>query len=290
MKDLYSEKTLFKGHVRAGLYHFHASSIDGNQQVFAAHAKASQHTWHQRLGHPGFKIINKLVSKSCISLSNALNKTICSSCALGKSSKLPFASVSCISSKHLELLHTDVWGPTPLLSIKGYHYYIIFVDDYTKYTWFFPHTSKSDVFDIFVKFKSLVENLLSSKIVTIRSDSGGEFLSLKFINYLQLHGISHQLSYPHTPEQNGCAERKYRHLVETARTLLVACKVPKLYWDDAFATTIYLINRMPTATKPFRWEILFPRSADYTSLKVFGCRCFPWLKPYTSSKLDPKSK
>ncbi|KAM2308323.1 hypothetical protein EV2_031220 [Malus domestica] len=226
VKDLSSEKTLFKGPVRAGFYPFHASSIAGNQKAFAASAKASPQTWHHRLGHPALNILRKLATHSCISVSSALNKSVCSSCALGKSSKLSFASVSCTSSRPLELLHTDVWGPAPLLSVNGYRYYLIFVDDYTKYTWFFPLKSKSDVFDTFVQFKVLVETLLSTKIVILRSDSGGEFLSLKFIRFLQEQGISHQLSCPHTPEQNGCAERKHRHLVETARTLLAASKVP----------------------------------------------------------------
>lgn len=75
----------------------------------------------------------------------------------------------------------------------------------------------------------MVENMLNTKIVTLPSDSGGEFISTKFSQFLKYHGISHQLSCPHTPEQNGCAERKHRHLVETARTLLATSKVPHEY-------------------------------------------------------------
>ena len=136
----------------------------------------------------------------------------------------------------------------------------------------------------------MVENLLCTKIVTLRSNSGGEFLSTQFSKFLRDSGIIHQLRCPHTPEQNGCAERKHRHLVETARTLLAASKVPHEFWVDAFATTIYLINRLPTAQHCSPWESLFHKPPEYTSLKIFGCKCFPWLKPYVNSKLEPKSQ
>ena len=93
-----------------------------------------------------------------------------------------------------------------------------------------------------MQYKSLVENVLCTKIIALRSDSGGEFMSTLFSTFLAKHGIHHQLSCPHTPEQNGCAERKHRHLVETARTLLAASKVPHLYWVEAFATASFSLT------------------------------------------------
>ena len=156
-----------------------------------------------------------MVSNLCIFVSPNRNNTLCSDCAISKSFKLPFVSVSCTTSKPLELLHMDVWGPAPISSVHGFRYYLIIVDDYTKYSWFYHLQFKSDVFSTFVQFHSIVENKLGTKVISIRSDSGGEFLSSKFSQFLTAHGITHQLSCPHTPEQNGCAERKHRHLVET---------------------------------------------------------------------------
>ncbi|KAM2169392.1 hypothetical protein ACFX1Q_038704 [Malus domestica] len=141
-----------------------------------------------------------------------------------------------------------------------------------------------------MEYKSLVENSLCTNIITLRSDSGREYLSNHFSQFLAAHGIHHQLTYPHTLEQNGCAERKHRHLVETARTLLTTSKVPHIYWVEAFTTAIYLINRLPTASRQSPWESLYHRAPNYELLKVFGCACFPWLKPYSSSKLDPKGR
>ncbi|KAM1349257.1 hypothetical protein ACFX2F_003353 [Malus domestica] len=283
MKNISSGKMLFKGPVQHGFYQFqtlNSALVNASHLAFAASANASRDFLNQRLGHPSPKIINKLTSESCISVSGNNHPTFCNGCALSKSSKLPFVSVLSRTSKPLELLHTDVWGPTSVSSVHHHKYYVIFVDDFTKYCWFFPLQYKSDVFSTFVKFKAHVENMLCSKIQTLRSDSGGEYLSSQFSQFLVDH-IHHQLSCPHTQEQNGCSERKHRHIVETARTLLIVSHVPHIYWDHAFATAVYLINRMPTTSKASPWELLFNRSPSYHTLKIFGCSCFPWLQPYS---------
>lgn len=137
------------------------------------------------------------------------------------------------------------------------------------------------MYSTFVAFETYVENYLGNKIKCLRLDSGSEFISKSFTSFLSSHRISHQLSYPHTPEQNDCAERKHIHLVETTRTLLVASNVPHLYWVEAFSTTIYLINRLLISGLVHSpWELIFHSSPNYSKLKIFGCGCFPWLKPY----------
>lgn len=173
-----------------------------------------------------------------------------SNCALGKCTKLPFTASSSMASTPLALVHSDVWGPAPVTSFSGYWYYVLFVDDCTKFCWFYPIKTKSEVFQTFLHFKAHVEKLLSLSVKALRSDLGGEFLSTAFVTYLKDHGIDHQLSCPHTPQQNGCADRKHRHLVETARTLLATSKVPQ-FWVEAFTTAIYLINRLPISSKNY---------------------------------------
>ena len=75
-----------------------------------------------------------------------------------------------------------------------------------------------------------------------------EFLNSAFKTHLVQHGIQQHLSCPYTPQQNGCAERKQIHVVETARTL--ASKVPHQFWVEAFLTAVYLINRLSPVSKP----------------------------------------
>lgn len=74
-------------------------------------------------------------------------------------------------------------------------------------------TNKSHTYTIFLSFKALVENQSNSKIKTFYSDNGGEFQKLKPI--FVSNGIAHLTSPPHTPEHNGVAERRHRHIVET---------------------------------------------------------------------------
>jgi transposase InsO family protein len=91
-----------------------------------------------------------------------------------------------------------------------------------------------------------VENRFSTKIKSLYSDNGGEYIGLK--NYLSVHGISHYTTAPHTPQQNGMFERRHRHLVETGLTLLTDAHMPLYYWSYVFQIAAYLINRMPTTT------------------------------------------
>ncbi|CAN1134237.1 Retrovirus-related Pol polyprotein from transposon TNT 1-94 [Linum perenne] len=138
-------------------------------------------------------------------------------------------------------------------------------------------------------FRSSVEKFFGRPIKTFRADWSGEYQGLS--GYLAQHGILEQTSCPHTPEQNGCAERKHRHITETGRTLLHHAAVPLEYWTYAFQTAAYLINRLPASPIAFDtpFHKLFSADPDYTHLRIFGCLCFPWLKPYARHKLDAKS-
>lgn len=125
----------------------------------------------------------------------------------------------------------------------------------------------------------------------LRSDNGTEYVNSRFKSYFTDFGIIHQTTCPYTPEQNGLSERKNRHIIETTRALLHHSSMLHKFWTEAVLTAVYLINRMPSNTlnhvSPF--EKLFRHRPDYTLLKTFGCLCFPWLKPYASSKLEPRS-
>ena len=100
------------------------------------------------------------------------------------------------------------------------------------------------------------------------------------------------MSCPHTHQQNGDAERKHLHLVETGLTLLAHASVPFRFWSDAFFTTRFLINRLPTRLLKMKTplELLFQEVPDYTFLKVFGCARWPHLRPYNQHKLEFRSK
>ncbi|KAL0786108.1 hypothetical protein Bca101_002354 [Brassica carinata] len=220
--------------------------------------------------------------------SNVLLTKPCNACSINKMHKLPFSTSTLTSSSPLDIVFSDVWT-SPIISIDNFKYYVIFVDHYTRYTWFYPLKRKSDVSDVFKRFKVLVENRFQSKLRTLYTDNGGEYIALTA--FLADNGISHFTTPPHTPEHNGISERKHRHTVETGLALLSHASMPKGYWTYALATAVYLINRMATATLSMKspFESLFRQVANYSKLRIFGCLCFPWLRPYTSHKLDSRS-
>lgn len=115
--------------------------------------------------------------------------------------KLPFLKSQFIANSPFELIHSDIWGPTPVNSVNGFKYYVLFIDHYTRFTWIYFLENKPDVFAKFVQFKCMIKTQLTTKIKTFRSDGGGEFLSNAFKSYLSHNGIMHQVSHPYTPKK-----------------------------------------------------------------------------------------
>lgn len=88
------------------------------------------------------------------------------------------------------------------------------------------------------------------------------------------------------------AERKHRHLTELGLTMMFHARVPQQFWVEAFFTAVFLINLLPASSLPDHkspYQMLYGSAPVYTALRVFGCKCFPSLRPYMNNKLDPKS-
>jgi len=188
----------------------------------------------------------------------------------------------------LELISSDVWGPAPV-SVGRHSYYVSFIDDFSKYTWIYLIKQKSDVFQVFKNFQNFVERKFGRKIISMQTDWGGEYEKLN--SFFQQIGIAHRVSYPHAHQQNGVAERKHRHIVEVGLALLANASMPLKFWDQAFLTATYLINILPSKVINYHTpvELLLKEKPEYTSLRVFGCACWPNLRPYNNRKLAFRS-
>jgi histone deacetylase 1/2 len=169
---------------------------------------------------------------------------------------------------------------------------VSFTEDFSKFTSIYLIHAKSEVEEIFYKFQKHVELLLNHKIKGVQSDWGGEYRRLH--KYFDSMGISHTISCPHTHQQNGSAERKHRHIVETGLSLLAQASMPMKFWDEAFSTATYLINRLPTRVidnaTPLEHLLGAKAKPNYNMLKTFGCACWPLLCPYNARKLSFRSK
>jgi histone deacetylase 1/2 len=246
--------------------------------------------WHARLGHPHHDAL-KVILKMCnINLPSKSQSSFCSACCLGKSHRLHAPSSTTVYHTPFELVTCDLWGHAPITYTTGFTYFLTCVDAYSRFVWVYPLKLKSETMPQFVKFKSMVELQFNCTIKTVQTDGGGEFRPLT--KYLTNLGIIHRLTCPHTHHQNGLVERKHRHIVETGLTLLSQASLPMKFWDHAFVTAAFLINRMPTPVLDHQspYFVLLKKQPDYKALKIFGCACFPFLRPYHTTKLAYRSQ
>jgi len=229
---------------------------------------ASVAQWHHRLGHLCGSRLSTLVKSGCLGPTSVESGLHCKGCHLGKQIQLPYFTSNSHSVRPFDLVHSDVWGPAPFASKGGHKYYVIFIDDHSRYTWLYFMKRRSELLSIYKSFARMVHTQFSAPIKTFRSDSGGEYLSDSFRQFLTSEGTLAQLSCPGAHAQNGVAERKHRHIIETARTLLISSFVPSHFWGEAVSTAVYLINRQPSSKlsgKP-PGEVLFGTPPRYDHL------------------------
>jgi hypothetical protein len=135
--------------------------------------------WHFKLRHHSLEIVNRVVKEQSLPVfSYNFNKiAYCASCQLCKSKRQPFHASNHFSLQPLELIHNDT-RTSHVQSASDFKYYVVFIDDWSRFTWIYPLHRKSEVFENFIKFKLLVENQFSTKIKRIQLDGGGIYLNL----------------------------------------------------------------------------------------------------------------
>lgn len=283
LQDRSTGKTIGIGRESQGLYHL---TSDSSPAVCIS--TDAPLLIHNRLGHPSLSKFQKMVPRF-----STLSSLPCESCQLGKHTRVSFPKrLNNRAKSPFELVHTDVWGPCRTASTLGFQYFVTFIDDYSRCTWLFLMKNRAELFSIFQKFYAEIQTQFNISIRVLRSDNAREYFSAPFTSFMSHHGILHQSSCAHTPQQNGVAERKNRHLVETARTLLLHSNVPFRFWGDAVLTACYLINRMPSSVlhDQIPHSLLFPDQPLYfLPPRVFGCTCFVHILTPGQDKLSAKA-
>ncbi|KAK2382406.1 putative mitochondrial protein [Trifolium repens] len=223
---------------------------------------------------------------------NYHSDALCGPCQIGKISKTSFKPKNIVStSRPLELLHIDLFGPVNTASINGKKYGLVIVDDYSRWTWVKFLRVKDDAYDVFTIFCTQVQSEKSLKILKIRSDHGGEFENEPIATFCEDHGIVHEFSAPRTPQQNGVVERKNRSLQEMARTMMHETKLAKHFWAEAVNTACYIQNRIyirPILNKT-TYELFKGRKPNISYFHQFGCTCYILNNKAYKRKFDAKA-
>jgi transposase InsO family protein len=251
--------------------------------------------WHHRLAHVGMKNLHKLLKGDhVLGLTDVCfeKDRPCAACQAGKQVKNTHHSKNVMTtSRPLELLHMDLFGPVAYLSIGGSKYGLVIVDDFSRFTWVFFLQDKLETQGTLKRFLRRAQNEFELKVKKIRSDNGFELKNLEVEEYLEEEGIKHEFFAPYTPQQNGVVERKNRTLIDMARMMLGEFKTPEQFWSEAMNTACHAINRLylHRLLKKTSYELLTGNKPNVSYFRVFGSKCYILVKKGRHSKFAPKA-
>jgi transposase InsO family protein len=175
------------------------------------------------------------------------------------------------TTRPLEILCMDLFGPVAYISIDGNKYGLIIVDDYSRFTWVFVLQDKSETQEVLKKFLRRAQNEFDAKVKKIRSDNGTEFKNTQVEDFLDEEGIKHEFLVSYTPQQNGVAEMKNRTLIEMVRTML-----------NEYKTSYEFLKKTS-------YELLTGNKFNISYFLVFESKCYILQKRPKSSKFAPKT-
>ncbi|KAK8680799.1 hypothetical protein V6N13_109737 [Hibiscus sabdariffa] len=244
--------------------------------------------WHCRLGHISERRISKLHKDGLLDPFVFEQMDVCESCLLGKMTKAPFNGKSERASDLLGLIHSDVCGPMNTQARGGFHYFITFTDDFSRYGYIYLMRHKSEALEKFKEFRNEVQNQHGKSIKALRSDRGGEYLSHEFDELLKECGIVSQFTPPSTPQWNGVFERRNRTLLDMVRSMMSHSDLPISFWGHALETAAFTLNRVPSkSVQKTPHEMWTGKCPSMSFMKIWGCKAY--VKHQMSTKLEPKS-
>ena len=190
----------------------------------------------------------------------------------------------------LDVIHSDVMGPISITSWTGKRYILTFIDEFSRKSWIFLLEDKKEVPRITINFFTYLKVQFKHDIKSFHTDHGTEYENRKILNYCKKHGIVKTYSPPHSPQNNGLAERFNYTIANCARTLLRWAKMSLEFWDYAmnYANTLYNITPHKGIKNQIPNEIFYKKKVELKYLKVFGC--IAYYKDYSQKNVKVGSK
>jgi len=199
---------------------------------------------------------------------------LCDSCLAGKQRRLAFPKAAKYRAKErLELVHGDLCGPITPATHGGRRYFILLVDDYSRFMWLELLSSKDQAAEAVKRCKARAEAESGRRLRGLRTDRGGEFTSVDFASYCAEEGVVRHLTAPYSPQQNGVVERRNQTIAGTARSLMKAKGLPAEFWGEAVSTAVFILNRSPTKALKGQtpYEAWHGRKPSVAFMRTFGC-------------------
>ncbi|CAI7758480.1 unnamed protein product, partial [Closterium sp. NIES-54] len=293
-----------------------SGQVAASSQVFAAASRSSPASapcscrplahetllWHHRLGHPSLPRLRGMASRALVScLPRSLPPLppgpapTCVPCVEGRQRATPHSSSFPPTEAPLQTLHMDVWGPARVRGQGHERYFLLIVDDYSRYTTVFPLRSKGEVSGVLIDWIRGTRRQLCEKfgsdlpVLRLHSDRGGEFSSDLLRAFCHLEGIRQTFTLPASPQQNGIAERRIGMVMDVARTSMIHAAAPHFLWPFVVQYAAHQINLQPRVslleTSPtLRWT---GKVGDASAFRVWGSRAF--VRDTTADKLSSRA-
>src|SRR5260370_31036756 len=176
-----------------------------------------------------------------------LPDAVCDACIRAKMTSLPFKPGHKRAAERLQRVHSDICGEFEHPSLRGNRYFATLIDDMSGMIWVRPLKLKADFVNWFIKMDAIFFNQYGTHVSTLHTDNGGEYINQRLKEYCDQHGILLELTVPHTPQQNGVAERANCTLTECMHAMMKDANCPMGLWAEAVCTTAYCLNQTATS-------------------------------------------
>ncbi|CAI7930688.1 unnamed protein product [Closterium sp. NIES-54] len=293
-----------------------SGQVDASSQVLAAASRSGPESapcscrllshqtllWHHRLGHPSLPRLRGMASLVLVSgLPRYLPPLppgpapTCVPCVEGRQRAAPHSSEFPPTEAPLQTLHMDVWGPARVRGQGHERYFLLVVDDYSRYTTVFPLRRKGEVTEVLIDWIRAARLRLRESfgsdfpVLRLHSDRGGEFSSALLGAFCRAQGIRQTFTLPASPQQNGIAERRIGMVMDVARTSMIHAAAPHFLWPFAVKYAAHQLNLQPRVSLPKTSPTLLwtGKVGDASAFRVWGSRAF--VRDLSADKLTPRA-
>ena len=261
--------------------------------LFSNNVKLPYEVLHRRFGHIGDSLLRRtLDAVEGITLSSKKPKTLCQSCALGKSRRQPVSSASRHSPTLLEVVQADSQGLFPVSAIDGSRSNIKFIDTHSLYLKMetLPNSTAASALAAFKRYVSRVERRTGCLIKNLRTDGGTEFKA-SFTSFLTDKGIILQKGFPHYHTHPATAEIVHQTVMNLGRAMHIDSHLPLPLYAEAQLTAAYLWNRSVHrghSITPF--EYVYGYRPNVSHLRPFGCIAYAHVYLEDRTKISPTAE